>query len=179
MLNSHVVQAALTNKHTRKHQNCKVIAKRTALKCLKRQTDMPKMIIPVALDLLEPFLHALTARPHSFSYEIATNGNEVAHKFTPLYTCMSNLDMEAVYDWCYHLYIFTSLHESSTELRSWSSSMDNFLKALDSSVYLVTTCLYRSCNCLTSPGLKVSVSEFMKGNLAPVVYQFEHYDYEQ
>jgi len=57
--------------------------------------------------------------------------------------------------------------------------MDNFLKALDSSVYLVTTCLYRSCNCLTSPGLKVSVSESMKGNLAPVVYQFEHYDYEQ
>lgn len=46
--------------------------------------------------------------------------------------------------------------------------MDNFLKAFDSSVYLVTTCLYRSCNCLTSPGVKLSVSESMKGNVGPV-----------
>jgi len=98
---------------------------------------------------------------------------------SPLYMYKSIVDMEAVYDWYHDLYIFTWLYKSSTELRSWSSSMDNFLKALDSSVYLVTTCLYRSCNCLTSPGLKVSVSESMKGNLAPVVYQFEHYDYEQ
>ena len=98
---------------------------------------------------------------------------------SPLYMYKSIVDMEAVYDWYHDLYIFTWLYKSSTELRSWSSSMDNFLKALDSSVYLVTTCLYRSCNCLTSPGLKVSVSEFMKGNLAPVVYQFEQYDHEQ
>ena len=51
--NSQVVRAAVTNEHTIKHQNCREIAERTALKCLKRQTDMPKMIVPVfALDLL-------------------------------------------------------------------------------------------------------------------------------
>jgi hypothetical protein len=72
----------------------------------------------IALDLLEPFLHALTVRSHSFSYEIATDGNEVARIFNPLYMCRSNVGMEAVYDWYHHLYIFTSLHESSTELRS-------------------------------------------------------------
>ena len=53
MPNSQVVRAAVTNEHTIKHQNYREIAERTALKCSKRQTDMPKMIVPVfALDLL-------------------------------------------------------------------------------------------------------------------------------
>ena len=170
------------SKHTESIKTAE-IAERTALKCLKRQTDMPKMIITcICVGLAVAFLTCIDYKI-SFLFLWDCNrwkrGCTHINSTSPLYMYKSIVDMEAVYDWYHDLYIFTWLYKSSTELRSWSSSMDNFLKALDSSVYLVTTCLYRSCNCLTSPGLKVSVSEFMKGNLAPVVYQFEQYDHEQ
>jgi hypothetical protein len=76
----------------------------------------------IALDLLEPSVHAWIVRSHSLSYKIAIDGNEVARMFTPLYFHKSDVKWRLlIIDTIIStslVSIFASLHESSTELRS-------------------------------------------------------------